>query len=250
VAFEENGGDEDQARTVGWFRAHDVFFTMAENIGDPQCAVPRCGVDWKTTRQPITLDDWPFAFDAAAPSFTTVMSWKTQPALPVLGGTVYGGKDVEFRRFIELPRRVSVRLEIALSGPAPREEIARHGWQLVDAAERSSTMERYRDYVGGSRAEWSIAKEAYVASRSGWFSCRSACYLAMGKPVVVEDTGFSRIYPQREGIFGFRSIEEAAAGIDAIEGDYRRQCEAARATAERFFRAESVLEKLLHDAGL
>ena len=140
--------------------------------------------------------------------------------------------------------------QLALSGPAPREEIARHGWQLVDAAERSSTMERYRDYVAGSRAEWSIAKEAYVASRSGWFSCRSACYLAMGKPVVVEDTGFSRIYPQREGIFGFRSIEEAAAGIDAIEGDYRRQCEAARATAERFFRAETVLEKLLHDAGL
>ena len=111
-------------------------------------------------------------------------------------------------------------------------------------------MERYRDYVAGSRAEWSIAKEAYVASRSGWFSCRSACYLAMGKPVVVEDTGFSRIYPQGEGIFGFRSMEEAAAGIDAIEREYRRQCEAARATAERFFRAETVLEKLLHDAGL
>jgi hypothetical protein len=250
VSFEEKGGDEDQARTVGWFRAHDVFFTMAENIGDPQCAVPRCGVDWKTTRQPITLDDWPFTFDAAAPSFTTVMSWKTQPALPALGGKVYGGKDVEFRRFIDLPRRVAVRLEIALSGPAPREEIVRHGWSLVDAAERSSTMERYRDYVAGSRAEWSIAKQAYVASRSGWFSCRSACYLAMGKPVVVEDTGFSRIYPQGEGIFGFRSMEEAAAGIEAIERGYRRQCEAARATAERFFHAETVLEKLLHDAGL
>lgn len=250
VAFEEQGGDESQARTVGWFRAHDVFFTMAENIADPDCAVPRCGVEWKTTRQPITLDDWPLRFDAAASSFTTVMSWKTQPALPVLGGKVYGGKDVEFRRFIDLPRRSRARLEIALSGPAPREEIARHGWMLVDAAERSSTMERYRDFIGGSRAEWSIAKEAYVGSRSGWFSCRSACYLAMGKPVVVEDTGFSRIYPQGEGVFGFGTLDEAVAGIEAIERDYRRQCEAARATAERFFRAETVLERLIRDAGL
>ena len=250
AAVEESGGDESQTRTVGWFRAHDVYFTMAENIADPSCTIPRCGVAWKPTRQPITLEDWPFTFDAAASSFTTVMSWKTQPALPVVGGRVYGGKDVEFRRFMALPRRVGARLEIALSGPAPREEIAREGWIVVDAADRSSTMERYRDYIGGSRGECSIAKEAYVASESGWFSCRSACYLAMGKPVVVEDTGFSRIYPQGEGIFGFSSLEEAAAGIDAVERDYRRQCEAARATAERFFRAETVLEKLLHDAGL
>src|SRR5439155_1692860 len=91
VAFEENGGDEHQARTVGWFRAHDVFFTMAENIGDPQCAVPRCGVEWKTTRQPITLDDWPFTFDAAAASFTTVMSWKTASRASSRRAKAYSG---------------------------------------------------------------------------------------------------------------------------------------------------------------
>ena len=249
-SFEEEGGDEDQARTVGWFRAHDVYFTMAEAIDDPSCIIPRCGVDWKITRQPITLDDWPFTFDRSARSFTTVMSWKTKPALPALGGKVYGGKDVEFRRFMNLPRRVGMPLELALSGPAPRDEIAREGWRVVDAAECSSTMERYRDYIARSRGEWSIAKEAYVATHSGWFSCRSACYLAMGKPVVVEDTGFSRVYPQGEGIFGFVTLDEAVAAIETIERDYRRQCEAARATAERFFRAETVLEKLIRDAGL
>jgi len=140
AAVEESGGDESQTRTVGWFRAHDVYFTMAENIADPSCTIPRCGVAWKPTRQPITLEDWPFTFDAAASSFTTVMSWKTQPALPVVGGRVYGGKDVEFRRFMALPRRVAARLEIALSGPAPREEISREGWGVRVATPRWSPI--------------------------------------------------------------------------------------------------------------
>jgi hypothetical protein len=202
---------------------------MAENIHDPSCLIPDCGVDWKITRQPITLADWPFTYDEQAKNFTTVMSWKTQPALPVVGGRVYGGKDVEFLRFKQLPRLVSSPLEVALSGPAPREEIAREGWVLVDAAERSS--------------------KAYAATESGWFSCRSACYLAMGKPVVVEETGISRHYRTGEGIWTFRNLDEAAAAIAAINANYRQQCEAARAMAERYFRAEIVLEQLLRDTG-
>jgi hypothetical protein len=170
--------------------------------------------------------------------------------VPTLGGRVYGGKDVEFLRFIHFPRRVSTPVEVALSGAtAPREDLAREGWVVVNAWERSSTMERYREYIGGSRGEWSVAKEAYVATESGWFSCRSAVYLAMGKPVVVEDTGFSRIYPTGEGIWGFRSVEQAAAAIEAVNADYRRQCDAARTVAEQYFRAETVLEQLLRDAG-
>lgn len=245
-----DAGDTSEGRSPGWYRTYDVYFTMAENMNDPSCKVPRCGVEWKTTRQPITLDDWPLAFDPSAESFTTVMSWKTKPALPVLDGRIYGGKDVEFRRFAELPSRVRSPLEIAVSGPAPKQEMASAGWRIVDAGERSTTMERYRDYIAASRGEWSVAKEAYVASESGWFSCRSACYLAMGKPVVVEDTGFSRLYPTGEGLFAFHRIEDAVAAIEAVEADYRRHCEAARAVAERYFRAETVLEKLLHDAGL
>jgi len=245
-----DAGDKTDGREPGWYRTYDCFFTMAENLYDPSCAVPRCGLEWKTTRQPITIDDWPVTFEPAAKSLTTILSWKTKPALPVLGGRTYGGKDVEFRRFIDLPRRVRTPLEIAVSGPAPRDEMAKAGWSVVDAGERSTTMERYRGYIGASRGEWSVAKEAYAASESGWFSCRSACYLAMGKPVVVEDTGFSRHYPTGEGLFAFRDVEQAAAAIEALEHDYRRHCDAARALAERFFRAETVLEKLLHDAGL
>jgi hypothetical protein len=245
-----DGGDRSNGREPGWYRIYDVFFTMAENVADPACEVPRCGVEWKTTRQPITLEDWPVRIDPALERFTTVMSWKTKPALPVVNGRVYGGKDVEFRRFSDLPRRVRAPLEIAVSGPAPREEMAAAGWRIVDAGERSTTMGCYRDYIGGSRGEWSVAKEAYVASHSGWFSCRSACYLAMGKPVVVEDTGFSRIYPTGEGLLAFHSLEDAATAFEAVEADYSRHCHAARALAERFFRAETVLEKLLHDAGL
>jgi hypothetical protein len=234
-----------------WIRRHDVFFTMAENLRGPGSTIPDCGLDWKLTRQPITLDDWsPTHSAAGAERFTTVMSWKTSPKLPVIGGRTFGGKDVEFFRFLELPSRTSATLEIAVSGPAPRDRLVAAGWQVVDAWERSSTMEIYRDYIAGSSAEWSIAKEAYVASASGWFSCRSACYLATGKPVVVQDTGFSSVYPRGEGIWPFATIEEAVAAFDGVRADYARQCEAARATAERYFRAETVLERLLRDAGL
>ncbi len=129
-----DGGDRSNGREPGWYRIYDVFFTMAENVTDPACEVPRCGLEWKTTRQPITLADWPVRIDPALERFTTVMSWKTKPALPVVNGRVYGGKDVEFRRFSDLPRRVRAPLEIAVSGPAPREEMVAAGWRIVDAA--------------------------------------------------------------------------------------------------------------------
>jgi hypothetical protein len=245
----DQGEPHEVSYTVRWVREHDVYFTMAENINGDSSTIPRCGIDWKTTRQPITIGDWPFTYSPDARNFTTVMSWKTQPTLPVLGGQIYGGKDVEFLRFIDLPHRVSSPLEIALSGAAPRDDFLRRGWLLVDAAERSSSMDRYRDYIACSRGEWSIAKQAYVATQSGWFSCRSACYLAMGKPVVVQDTGFSKVYPTGEGIWAFDSVDSAAAAIDSINADYKRQCEAARAAAEQHFRAEDVLTRLLHDAG-
>ena len=177
------------------------------------------------------------------------MSWKTDVTLPNLDGVTYGGKDVEFMKFIDLPAHTASRCEVALSGAAPRDELQRRGWQLVDAYEKSCTLDAYRDYLRGSRAEWSIAKNAYVASRSGWFSTRSAAYLALGKPVVVQDTGFRAHYPTGEGLFAFNSIDEAAAAIDSIESDYRHHCDAARALAEQEFAAEKVLRRLLADVG-
>jgi len=250
LAVEHGTATEDQAYSVGLIRAHHCFFTFAENINDPSCRIPSCGVTWMPTRQPIVLDDWPITFDSDAACYTTVMSWKTDVTLPNLDGVTYGGKDVEFRKFLALPRQVGVSLEVAMSGAAPRDELRRHGWRIVDAYEKSCTMDAYRDYLRGSRAEWSIAKNAYVASRSGWFSTRSAAYLALGKPVVVQDTGFRPYYPTGAGILTFSSVAEAAAAIECIERDYRHHCEAARAAAEREFAADVVLTRLVRDAGL
>jgi hypothetical protein len=241
---------KDVAFSVGLIRAHDRFFTFAENINDPDCGIPDCGLRWFPTRQPIVLSDWPFTFTPAAPAYTTVMSWKTDVTLPNLEGVTYGGKDVEFAQYLDLPGRVGAPLQVAVSGAAPHAALRAHGWQVVDGFERSHTLDVYRDYLRSSRGEWSIAKNAYVALRSGWFSTRSAAYLALGKPVVVQDTGFSRRYPTGAGLFAFRSVDEAAAALAAVEADYLRHCDAARALAEREFDAQKVLSKLLQDAGV
>jgi len=178
------------------------------------------------------------------------MSWKNDVTPPSIGGELYGGKDLEFINFLDLPSRVSVPMEIALSGPAPLDQLTQYSWQVVDGYEKSFTMDAYRNHLSNSRGEWSIAKNAYVASRSGWFSDRSAAYLALGKPVVLQDTGFRGYYPIGEGLFTFSTLEEAILAIESIESDYRRHCEAARAIAESEFEAETVLARLLQDAGM
>jgi hypothetical protein len=249
-AVEHGCATEDQRFSVDLIRRHDRFFTFAEHIAAPDCRVPAGGCDWRPTRQPVVLEHWPWAFDRRARRFTTVMSWKTEPAPPCIEGVSYGGKDVELLRFLAMPRHTPVELEVAVAGAAPRERLTAHGWHVVDAHARSATMAQYRRYLQSSRGEWSVAKHIYIALRSGWFSTRSALYLASGKPVVVQDTGWSAHYPTGAGLFAFATIEEAAAALAAIEADYRRHCEAARAVAERELAAPAVLERLLRDAGL
>ena len=178
------------------------------------------------------------------------MSWKIEPTPPSIGGRVYGGKDVEFERFIDLPRRTGETLEVALSGAAPRERIAAAGWRLRDAHEVSATMAAYREYIAGSRGELSIAKNVYVALRSGWFSTRTAAYLACGKPAVVQDTGFPAHVPTGPGLHAFVTPEEAVVALAAVRADYPRACRYARELAEACFRAEDVCARLLADAGL
>lgn len=240
----------DQAFSVDLILKHDLFFTFAENIGDPSCGVPDGGLRWRTTRQPIVLANWPYSYTPAALSYTTVMSWKTDVTLPSVGGKTYGGKDVEFMKFVALPERVRPPLEIAVSGQAPLDELRRRRWRIVDGYECSATTDAYHRYLRGSRGEWSVAKNAYVASRSGWFSTRTAAYLALGKPAVVQDTGFRKYYPADAGLFAFASMEEAVAAIETIEHDYRHHCEAARAIAENEFASDKVLSRLLADADL
>ena len=250
AAVEQGTASGDEHYSVDLIHAHDLFFTFAENMGADDCRLPAAGLDWQTTRQPILLADWPVSIRPAASAYTTVMSWKTDVTVPTIDGVVYGGKDVEFQRFMTLPSHTRASLEVAVAGNAPRDQLRGEGWAVVDAAARSASMESYRDYLAASRGECSVAKNAYVATRSGWFSCRSACYLALGKPVVVQDTGFSRYYPTGEGLFAFASLDEAAAALATIEVDYVRHCEAARAVAERELAAERVLEDLCRRAGV
>jgi hypothetical protein len=251
-AFLDSDPCYSQAKLLRWTgpQMHDCFFTFAENIGHPTCQVPLCGLQWHATRQPIVLDQWAPHFDPNAEAFTTVMSWKTDVALPSLDGVAYGGKDVEFRKFLDLPGYTPVRLEVAIAGGAPFDDLRRRGWHLTDPQAKSGTMAAYRDYLAQSRGEWSVAKNAYVASRSGWFSTRSAAYLALGKPVVVQDTGFSTIYPTGSGLFAFTTLQDAVDGLAAVNADYRWHCDAARALAEQEFDSDRVLTRLLQDAGL
>ena len=235
--------------SVDLIRQHDVFFTLAEHLGQPDCLIPPAGIRWHPTRQPIVLDDWPVRAAPEGP-FTTVMSWKIEPTPPAFGGRTYGGKDVEFLRFLDLPGRTAETLEVALSGGAPREQITAAGWRVVEAREVSATMDAYADYILASRGECSIAKNAYVALRSGWFSTRSAAYLACGKPIVVQETGFSAHVPPGPGLHPFSTADEAVAGLAAIRADYPSACAHARALAETAFDARRVLAQLIADAGL
>lgn len=250
LAKERGTASQDDLFSVDLIHSHDRFLTFAEHVGRPGCLVPSGGLQWIPTRQPLVLDHWPYQFDPAAERFTTVMSWKTDVSLPMIDGVRYGGKDVEFTRFIDMPRRTRVPLEVALAGDAPLDRLRAHGWRVVSARERSATMESYRSYLRQARGEWSVAKNVYVALDTGWFSCRSAAFLALGKPVVVQDTGFSRYYPTGEGLFAFTTPEQAAEALERIEADYRRHCEAARAVAEDCFAAEKVLTRLLTDCGV
>ena len=250
LAQERGQATDDESFSVALIRQHDRFFTFAENMGQPDCTVPDSGLSWIPTRQPVVLERWPFSFDADASRFTTVMSWKTDVSLPIIDGVRHGGKNVEFSRFVDLPRRTRIPMEVAISGAAPLDRLRAFGWQVVSAREKSATMDAYRAYLGQARGEWSVAKNVYVALRSGWFSCRSAVYLALGKPVVVQDTGWSKYYPTGAGLFGFDTADEAVAALATVNADYRRHCDAARAVAESAFAAEKVLERLLADCDL
>ena len=238
----------------GWqgshgFRAHDAFFTYAERIGQPGCSLPDLGLEWMPTRPPVVLDRW--QAEPPGDSWTTVMTWNNFPRPITHEGRTYGAKELEFDAFETLPGRIDARLEIAVGGAtAPRERWRRAGWSVIEAESVSKTAAAYRSYVQQSRGEFSVAKNIYVATHSGWFSCRSVCYLAAGRPVVLQDTGFSASLPVGEGLLAFSTLEEAEAAIAAVEADYARHAEAAREIAKTAFASERVLGDMLTQIGL
>jgi hypothetical protein len=224
--------------------AHDVHFSFGERVRE---AGFDTGHDWRPTRQPVVLTEWSTGAEAHGP-YRTVMNWTSFKPL-VWNGRTFGQKDEELRRFVELPEQLPVRLELAIaSGKTshpPVDLLRRHGWRVVDPADVCPDLDSYRAFLQGARAEWSVAKHGYVAGHAGWFSCRSACFLAAGRPVVVEDTGLTGILPIGEGLLTFSSFDEAVAAIEECERAYARHSEAAAAIADEYFDAGRVLTSLL-----
>jgi hypothetical protein len=230
------------------FQGHDVFVTIAENMGKPDCRIPTCGLDWITTRQPVVLDEWPVT-PPARDVFTSVGSWRGPFDRVEYQGKGYGLRVHEFRKFVELPRVTGRPFEFALDiHEEDVDDLARlreNGWSLVDPIEVAGNPWRYREYIQDSKAEFMVARSMYVETRSGWFSDRSICYLASGKPVLAQDTGIKDLYPVGEGLLVFSTLEEAAKGVEEIDRDYERHSRAARAIAEEYFDSDKVLTRLL-----
>ncbi|MBI3934187.1 MAG: hypothetical protein HY316_05815 [Acidobacteria bacterium] len=236
------------------FANHNIIVTYGENYGAPDCGVPLNGIYYGKTRQPVDLDLWPMAFDPTARFFTTIGNYRQSGNDVEYNGEVYRwSKHHEWERFLDLPRRTAQSFELAMMPDdlADRQRLGSLGWMLVSPFRMSlDVFGDYLDYFRQSRAEFTVAKDQNVRLRSGWFSERDACYLACGKPVVAQDTGFSNILPTGEGLFGFTTMEEALAAIEAINSDYRRHCQAARAIAEEHFEARGVAARLLAEIGL
>jgi hypothetical protein len=248
-------------RTIDHLDAHTHHFTFAENLGAPDCRVPLSRFDYRPTRQPIILDWWAGAHQPGngghqvrtACRFTTIASWQQQGHdVEWEGETFLWSKHVEFLKFINLPRRARLPLEVALACRDPEviRMLTSYGWRILDAVALSKEIHPYRDYIIASGGEFTVAKDQNIRLRSGWFSDRSASYMAAGLPVVTQDTGFGNVLPTGEGLFAFRTMEEILSAFEAIEGEYERHCRAARSVAEEYFGAETVLGRLMDAVGL
>jgi len=236
---------DESARSAA--QAHNAFFTFGGNIGRTGCTVPGDGLPWKPTRQPVVLDLWPVITSPLDAPFTTVMQWESYPERE-FNGQRYGTKAASFQPYLDLPRSTAVSLELALgSANAPRDDLRRRGWRVVNPLEVALYPWDFRDYVQKSAGEFGVAKHGYVVARSGWFGERSAAYLASGRPVVIQETGFSDWLPTGEGLFAFSSEGEAIAAIETVRRDPRRHGRAARELAEAHFESGAVLSRLLED---
>jgi hypothetical protein len=231
------------------FHGHDAYVTVGENIGRQDCAIPTCGLPWIDTRPPVVLDYWPVQAGPPTPCFTSVASWRGPFGPLAYGGVTYGLRAHEFRKFAALPlsspARFAVALDIHPDEVRDRALLDEHGWALIDPREAAGDPWRYRAFVQRSGAELMIAKQIYVAMRSGWFSDRSVCYLASGRPVLAQDTGWAGRYPSGVGLVPFATLAEAREGVDAIVREPARHARAARRIAEEFFDSDMVLTRLV-----
>jgi hypothetical protein len=238
---------------IEFLEPHVAFFTFAENYGQPDCRLPVSDrFEFKRTRQPVVLDFWePYAQDAGC-VYTTIGNWRQERQVTFDGEVFHWSKHLEFPKFLDLPARTGCQFELALSRFAAedRQLLESHGWGVRDALSFSLDLDAYRCKIASSRGEFTVAKDQNIRLRSGWFSDRSATYLACGRPVVTQETGFTSVLPTGAGLFAFSTTDEAAEAVRAIEADYQRHCAAARKVARDYFSHDVVLSALLSEVGL
>jgi hypothetical protein len=235
------------------FDGHNAYVTIGLNIGREDCTIPSCGLDWLVTPQPLILEYWPLA-DMPGESFTTIASWRGAYGPLRFQDKSYGLRVHQFRRFVDLPRLTGRQFELALAiHPSETRDLtllSSKGWSLVDPKLVAGDPRSYQTYIRRSRAEFSVAKDVYVQNHGGWLSDRSLCYLASGKPVLAQETGFSRHFPTGTGLLTYSTVEEAVAGVEEICRRPDLHARAARALAEEYFDSDKVLGQLLQKLGV
>jgi hypothetical protein len=240
---------EGNAETIAFLEPHVAFFTFGENYGQPQCKLPvNDRFKFHPTRQPVVLDFWDGYPQDSPCTFTTIGNWRQLWRTVQLNGDTYRwSKHLEFNKFLDLPARTGACFELALGQYTPDDEqmLESKGWRVRNAPAFTMNIYAYQNYIKQSRGEFTVAKDQNVRLRTGWFSDRSATYLAAGRPVITQETGFREVLPTGEGLFGFSTIEDAVRATEDVAADYPRQCRAARGIAESFFDSEKVLSGFL-----
>jgi hypothetical protein len=232
---------------------HDAHVTYGENLGAADCPIPLTHFRWGKTRPPVTFEYWPFRGDTRCPRFTTVATWHNRGKDCTFAGETYQwSKHANFRALITLPRQTAQPIELAveIDNTQELEAFQQQNWVLTNPLTVSQDIDDYHRYIDTSRGEFTVSKDVVARTRSGWFSDRSVCYLAAGKPVVTQETGFSKYIPTGRGLFSFSTADEVVAAFEAINSDYLTHARAAREIAREYFSAEKVLRHLLNDVGV
>ena len=247
--------DKGLKPTAEYLRRHHALFTFGENVGTKTFSVPLHGFKWHATRQPIVTDLWNTnRAPKRAAVFTSIANWSTSGLKDIVWRKrkYLWSKSREFLRFVAAPKRARETFELAtnISETRTRKKFERNGWRLVSPLQMSVDYWLYRDYIQRSKGEFTVAKDQYVRLNTGWFSDRSACYLAAGRPVITQETGFTKNYGGEAGLLAFRSVDDIAEAVKMINADYKKHSGAARQIAREVFEAEKVLKSLLDRAGI
>jgi hypothetical protein len=243
---------QGEIATIALLGAHDCHFSFGENLGKPDCGVPLERFSWLPTRQPVVLDLWKNPFGLNSTTYNTITTWHNKGKdVTYRGEPYYWTKDREFKKFLDLPLQRLVSFELAAGvNEEVKKLLHEHGWHQVHSVKISEDINRYKEYIQRSRGEFTVARDQYVRPRTGWFSDRSACYLAAGRPVITQETGFSKFLPTGKGLFAFNTMDDILMAVDEIERDYEGNCRVAYEIAVEYFAAEKVIGSLMRRAGL